>query len=244
MSALDTAVEILGSSYLDTGYIAETVGRVYGLSADDVLAERERRQEILDGLQVLLDNLSDTQRLVLIKTGAGVSVIQIADEMGITPAAVTLARKSISTTLYNVADEDRIQFLKEETERLSRTSRGRHSKLYTDFVDELRNRVAVREAMKCLFVLLTPPQSTKEIGSGISMPAYSFERAMEVGEGMREGIDNGHKVMKTIVRCHVPEYLNNAFYDELTCCTLCATCSRKKDVEGRRGHDVYGLEKH
>ena len=55
--------------------------------------------------------------------------------------------------------------------------------------------------MKRLFVSLTPPSSEKEADGGISMPAYSFERAMAVGEGMREGIDQGRKVMKTIVKC-------------------------------------------
>lgn len=244
MSELDIAIEMMGDSYLDISHIAETTGRIYGLSADDVLAERERRQEILDGLQVLFENLSDMQTEVLIKTGAGVSVTQIAEEMGVTPSAVTLSRKSISTTLYNLVDEDRIQFLKDKIARLSKTSRGRHSQLYSDLSNELEKRLSVREAMKKLFTLLMPPQSTKEIGSGMSMPAYSFERAMAVGEGMREGIDRGHKVMKTVIKCHVPEYLNNAFRDDTTCCTLCATCSRKKDVVGRRGHTTYGLANH
>ena len=92
-------------------------------------------------------------------------------------------------------------------------------------------------------MLLTPPQSKKEAEGKLSMPAYTFERCMQIGEGMREGIERGRKVMKTIVKCHVPEYFKDTFGDKYTCCTLCATCKRKKDVVGRAGYDKYGLEK-
>ena len=56
---------------------------------------------------------------------------------------------------------------------------------------------------------------------------------------MREAIEDGRKVMKTIVKCRLPEYVDACFGDTLTCCTLCATCSRKKDVTGRR--DIFGV---
>lgn len=243
MSALDNAIEMLGDSYLDIEAISETTGRIYGLSADEVLAERERRAEVLEELDVVLEALSPMQREVLLRIGAGESVSQIAENMNVTASAVTQARNSISTTLYNIVDEDRIIFLTSEVARLSKTSRGRHSALYADLSIELNQKNALRNAMKNLFVLLTPPQSEKEIGSGESMPAYSFERAMTVGEGMREGVECGKKVMKTIVRCHVPEYFKATFHDGSTCCTLCATCSRKKDVMGRKDHGLYGLEK-
>ena len=76
----------------------------------------------------------------------------------------------------------------------------------------------------------------------VNLPAYTFERLMEVNEGMKEGVLNGYKVMKTVTKCRIPEYMRESFKDNYVCCTLCATCKRKKDVYGRKGHGQYGLD--
>lgn len=240
---LDTVIDYLSIGDNDSELIAEECARKYGIGADEVLEEKQRRIDVLDNLKVVLEWLTDTQRKVLLLFGAGYNARRIADELRITPEAARLARHSIAEKLQRESDEGRIQFLRSETARLFKTSRGRHSKLYHDFTAELVAREQLRESLKALFTLLTPPQSTKEMDGKLSMPAYTFERCMQIGEGMREGIQDGRKVMKTIVRCHVPEYFKDTFGDKYTCCTLCATCSRKKDVWGRAGYDRYGLEK-
>ena len=240
---LDKVIDYLSIGDNDSESIAEECARKYGLGADEVLEEKQRRIDVLDNLRVVLEWLTDTQQKVLLLTGAGYKLRETADELHISAEAVRRARDSISDKLQKESDEGRIQFLRGETTRLSKTSRGRHSKLYHDLTAELVAREQLRKSLKALFTLLTPPESQKEADGKLSMPAYTFERCMQIGEGMREGIQDGRKVMKTVVRCHVPEYLKDTFGDKYTCCTLCATCSRKKDVWGRAGYDRYGLER-
>lgn len=240
---LDPIIDYLSFGDNDSEWIAEECARKYGIGADEVLDEKQRRIDVLDNLKVILDFLTDTQREVLLFTGAGYTLTEIADELQITVPSVKEAKAGISKKLQKESDEERIQKVAAEVVRLAKTSRGRHSQLYGELCDELDRRFALREALKKLFVLLTPPQSKKEMDGKTSMPAYTFERVMQIGEGMREGIQDGKKVMKTIVRCRMPEYMIDTFGDRFTCCTLCATCTRKKDVSGRAGYDKYGLEK-
>ncbi len=84
-----------------------------------------------------------------------------------------------------------------------------------------------------LYDLLQPPESKKEMTGKVSLPAYSFERAMAVNMGMKEGIQDGYRVMKTVSECHLPEYMSKCFSDGDTCCMLCTTCRRKKVNKGR-----------
>ena len=240
---LDTAIDYLSIENADSELIAEDCARKYGLGADEVHEEKERRIEVLDNLKVILGALSEMQQKVLLMVGAGYSLTDISAELGVAVSAVHKAKNSISKRLEKEADKKRIDFLRSEIDRLSKNSRGRHSQLYADFSKELKEREALRESLSKIAELMVPPQSTLEADGKLSQPAYTFERVMQIGEGMREGIEDGRKVMKTIVRCRLPEYVNEAFGDEWTCCTLCATCSRKKDVAGRAGFDKYGLEK-
>lgn len=243
MSKIDSSLDFMSEGYTDINQIAEKTGRLYGMSAVDVLEERERRRDILKYLGVVLKHLTDTQKDVLLLIGSGVKRTDIADELGLPKQNVYDTYKSISKRLDEAVSEDRICFLQKEVERLSKTSRGRHSKLYKDLRDELDERYELREALKELFVLLTPPESRKEMDGKVNMPAYPFERAMDVNCGMREGIQDGVRVMKTVSKCFMPEYMDDTF-GKRVCCTLCATCKRKKDVVGRRDHGIYGIEKH
>lgn len=239
---IDSTLDFLSEGYTDTAKIADTTARMYGLSAVDVLEERERRQEILDNLKIVLEHLDETQKHVLLLSGSNVRKIDMADEIGVSHQYISDVYASISDTLRQASDEDRIQYLSDEIERLEKTSRGRHSKLYTDLKIELINRMDLREALKKLFVLLTPPESTKEMDGKTNMPAYPFERAMVVNCGMRDGLEDGRKVKKSIVKCFMPEYMSDTFHKDDVCCTLCATCKRKKDVVGRNGQGIYGTE--
>lgn len=232
LSVLNNAIELFEDGYLDINTIAENVGRKYGVSPLEVISEKERRIEILKNFSIVLDCLSEKQSLILSCIGAGMNTVQIEESTGIDQSNSVKIRKSISQTLDEYVNEDRIQFLAKKIDQLSKTSRGRNSRLLFDLVAEYSDKMAVREALKKLFVLLTPPVSTKEIGSGISLPAFTFERMMNVNVGMREGIEDGRKVMKTITKCHIPEYFKDTKIDN-TCCTLCATCKRKKDIVGR-----------
>ncbi len=64
--------------------------------------------------------------------------------------------------------------------------------------------MSVRNTLERLFVTLTPPESTREMTGRVSMEVYPFERAMKVNCGMREGIEEGHHTMKTVVKCEMP----------------------------------------
>ncbi len=240
---LDSVIDYLSIGDTDSELIAEECARKYGIGADEVLEEKQRRVEVLEHLKVIMGWLTETQKSILLLTGAGYNQMEIAEELNTSERMVRFNKKSIQSKLEKEISKDRINFLKSEIERLSQTSRGRHSQLYKDFMIELVERLQLERSMKMLFVLLTPPESTKEADGKLSMPAYTFERVMRIGEGMRQGIENGKKVMKTIVKCRLPEYMIDTFGDRFTCCTLCATCSRKKDVQGRAGYDKYGLEK-
>lgn len=257
---LDSAVDIM-SMYDDSepSAVAERTIRKYGISTCEALAEAERREEIVENLRIVMEALAENQRKVLLMTGAGYTQEEIGREIGVTQKAVDFALDSISKTLEKAADEDRIQFLRENVARLSKTSGRRHSKLYADLKEELAHREKVREALKKLIVLLEPPVSMREMDGSAFEGAYPFEIATAVGTGIREAIDEGRKVMKPTSKCVMPEYLRDAFCDNsgvfhgsLTykpsyispiCCTLCAKCKRKKDVDGRDGYGDYGIEK-
>ena len=257
---LDSVVDIM-SMYDDSepSVVAERTIRKYGISACEALAEAERRQEIVENLRVIMEALTENQRKVLLMTGAGYIQEEIGKEIGMKQPSVKEARDSIPKTLEKAADEERIQFLRKKIERLSATSRGRHSELYADLKEELAYKERIREALKKLIVLLEPPVSMREMDGSAFEGAYPFEIATAVGTGIRQAIDEGRKVMKPTSKCVMPEYLHDAFCDSngvfhgsLTykpsyvspiCCTLCAKCKRKKDVDGRDGHGDYGIER-
>lgn len=257
---LDSVIDIM-SVYDDSepSVVAESTIRKYGISACEALAEAERREEIVENLRIIMAELTENQRTVLLMTGAGYTQEEIAVEAsGIGGRTnVERIRFSIPKTLEKAADEDRIQFLREKVADLARTSRGRHSQLFADLKEELARREKVREALKNLVVLLEPPVSTREMDGSAFEGAYPFEVAMEVGTGLRSAIDEGRRIMKPTSKCVMPEYLHDAFCDSngvfrgsITykpsyispiCCTLCAKCKRKKDVDGRDGYGDYGL---
>ena len=257
---LDSVVDIM-SMYDDSepSVVAERTIRKYGISACEALAEAERRKEIVENLRVVMEALTENQRKVLLMTGAGYTQEEIGKETKEDQYKVSRIKDSISKTLEKAADEDRIQFLREKVEQLSATSRGRHSKLYADLKEELAYKEKVREALKKLIVLLEPPVSMREMDGSAFEGAYPFEIATAVGTGIRQAIDEGRKVMKPTSKCVMPEYLHDAFCDSngvfhgsLTykpsyvspiCCTLCAKCRRKKDIDGRDKHGDYGIEK-
>lgn len=257
---LDSVVDIV-SMYDDSepSVVAERTIRKYGISACEALAEAERRQEIVENLRVVMEALTENQRKVLLMTGAGYTLEEIGTEVIMAFQNVKRCRDSIPKTLEKATDEDRIQFLREKIERLSATSRGRHSKLYADLKEELTYKERIREALKKLIVLLEPPVSMREMDGSAFEGAYPFEIATAVGTGIRQAIDEGRKVMKPTSKCVMPEYLHDAFCDNngvfhgsITykpsyvspiCCTLCAKCKRKKDVDGRDGRGDYGIEK-
>jgi hypothetical protein len=256
---LDSVVDIM-SMYDDSepSVVAERTIRKYGISACEALAEAERRREIVENLRVVMEALTENQRKVLLMTGAGYTLEEIGTEVIMAFQNVKRCRDSIPKTLEKAADEDRIQFLREKIEQLSTTSRGRHSKLYADLKEELAYKERIREALKKLIVLLEPPVSMREMDGSAFEGAYPFEIAAAVGTGIREAIDEGRKVMKPTSKCVMPEYLHDAFCDSngvfhgsLTykpsyvspiCCTLCAKCKRKKDVDGRDKYGDYGIE--
>jgi hypothetical protein len=257
---LDSAVDIM-SIYDDSepSVVAESTIRKYGISACEALAEAERREEIVGNLRVVMEALTENQRKVLLMTGAGYTQEEIGKEIESDQPHVSKIKESIPKTLEKASDEDCIQFLRKKVACLSKTSGRRHSKLYADLKEELARREKIREALKKLIVLLEPPVSTKEMDGSAFEGAYPFEIASAVGTGIREAIDEGRKVMKPTSKCVMPEYLHDAFCDSdgvfrgsITykssyvspiCCTLCAKCKRKKDVDGRDGYGDYGIEK-
>lgn len=236
---LEKAIEMMGEGYLTNSQIVEDVARKYGLSALDVLTEKERRRETLDNLQIIMDCLTDTQRKVLSLTAQGYTVREMEDMMGRDKALITRERQSISKRLMKVADESRIKGLKSEISKI--LAKGKHSRKLERLLDEYNQRMEVREALKKLLVLLTPPESTKEMNGSVNLPAYSFEREMAVGTGMREGVEDGYHVMKTVTECHMPEYMADCFGDSSTCCMLCATCRRQKEMPGRSAGSSGGI---
>lgn len=257
---LDSVVDIM-SMYDDSepSVVAERTIRKYGISACEALAEAERREEIVENLRIIMAELTENQRTVLLMTGAGYTQEEIGKEIRSDQQHVSKIKDSIPKTLEKAADEDRIQFLREKVARLAKTSGRRHSKLYADLKEELAHREKIRGALKKLIVLLEPPASMREMDGSAFEGAYPFEIATAVGTGIRQAIDEGRKVMKPTSKCVMPEYLHDAFCDSngvfhgsLTykpsyvspiCCTLCAKCKRKKDVDGRDGYGDYGIER-
>lgn len=243
--SLANAVDLLGEGWLDSNKIAFDVSRKYGLSPDTILEETERRKRVLDSLQVVLGCLSDTQQKILLMVGAGDTLESMASELGMSPQACASARNSICKRLENVADEERIEYVAAKVMELAETSRGRHSALYESLCDELDQRFAVREALKVLFVDLLPIEGRKEADKGINYALYPFERAQNAQFGSEVKVEQGYKVLKPVTKCLIPEYMKATMGDDskYVCCTLCATCKRKRDVYGRKGHGTYGLEK-
>jgi len=187
-----------------------------------VLEEIENKAETINLLQIILKSLTDLQGKVLLMTGANYTVGEMSRVLNVDYTTVVHTRDSIANRLLKVVDENKINKLKD---KLNKVGKAKRKKL----IEELNTRLAVREAMKKLFVILTPPQSEKSIGNGITQPAYLFERLMNIGTGQRETVSNGHKTFVNTSKCMLPEYFKEVFGDGKTHCTLCATCRRKKD---------------
>lgn len=163
---------------------------------------QENRNEAREALKTIMTALTDKQRQVLLLSDYSVS--QVSQITGMRPNLVISIRNAIPKRLYKYTDEDRI-------------ANARNA-------EDKQKRIAVRNALKQLYVLLIPPQSTKEMNGHVNQPAFSFERFKEVNMGMREGIVRGRTVMKTVSKCMLPEYFRDTFSDDKTICTLCPHC--------------------
>ena len=187
-----------------------------------VLEEIENKAETIELLQIILKSLTDLQGKVLLMTGANYTVGEISRALNVDYTTVVHTRDSIANRLLKVVDENKINKLKDKINKVGKAKRKK-------LIEELNARLAVREAMKKLFVILTPPQSDKSIGNGITQPAYLFERLMNIGTGQKKSIVHGHAMYTNTSKCMLPEYFKEVFGDGKTHCTLCATCRRKKD---------------
>jgi hypothetical protein len=60
---------------------------------------------------------------------------------------------------------------------------------------------------------------------------WLWKALMRVNDGGYWGLKDGYKVYKSKSTCEIPQYLQGAFGDNKTHCTLCGTqrCTRKKD---------------
>ena len=226
--------------YMDSGYTAdetvEELVRKYGVSPLDVLEDMERRKETLENLQVIIDVLSDRQRAILLMTAKGMTIMEMAEQEGITFQGADKLRKGIPKALEKVADEKKIDELNEKLKAYySKKITPTRQRKIDECLAELDHRMKVREALKNLFSMLTPLSSTKEMNGRVSTPIYPYEWEMLVGKGMEYkkcGADHVYQwVTKTA--CMMPEYMKQCFGKGDTCCMICATCRRSKDVSGR-----------
>lgn len=175
-----------------------------GIDPEKAIEIAESREEARRDLSIIMSALTPTQQKVL--SLSDYTVRQISDMTGMDVSLVVRTRQSIPKRLNRIVNENRINTLRKRNK------------------EELQKALAVREAMKSLYVLLIPPQSTKEMTGSVDQPAFSFERFKEVGMGMKEGILDGKKVMKPISKCFLNEYFRDTFHDDCTICTLCQKC--------------------
>ena len=173
-----------------------------GIDPMKAIEIQENRNEAREALKTIMSALTEKQKKILLLSDY--SVAQVSQITGINPSEVIRTRNTIPKRLYKYTDEDRI-------------ANARNT-------EDKQKRIAVRNALKTLYTLLLPPQSTKEMNGHVSQPAFSFERFKEVNMGMREGITRGRTVMKTISKCMLPEYFRDTFADDKTICTLCPHC--------------------
>ena len=52
----------------------------------------------------------------------------------------------------------------------------------------------------------------------------NIKKRMKVPIGYKEGVENGRRVLKTVVECRLKDYLKESFGDEKTVCPLCKKC--------------------
>ena len=114
---LDKAIEMMGEGYLSNEEIADTLSRKYGRSPEEVLEEIDRRKSILKNIGVIIDVLTPQQAKILELTSVGLTQTQIAEEIHMSQPNVKKERDAISKRLFKVADERRIQTLRQEIKK-------------------------------------------------------------------------------------------------------------------------------
>lgn len=191
--------------YEGDGETAYRLSRKYGADPLNVLVELETKEEVKRNLAVLLEELKPLQREILLMTGLGYTTRAIAAEINRNHATVIGCRRSIRKRLLATANEDRIERLKEMLEHV----KGGYRKKLTE---EYRRRHAVREALKNLFVALSPLEPPSFTANYSTTPTMLFERVCNTGKNKD---------------CRLPQYLSTSFKDDKTVCPLCKKCAGK-----------------
>lgn len=191
--------------YEGDGETAYRLSRKYGADPLNVLVELETKEEVKRNLAVLLEELKPLQREILLMTGLGYTTRAIAAEINRSHATVIGCRRSISKRLLACADENIIRLLQN---RLEYVKGGYRKKL----TEEYRRRHAVREALKNLFVALSPFEPPVHSEHYSTTPTMLFERVCNTGKNKD---------------CRLPQYLSASFKDDKTVCPLCKKCAGK-----------------
>ena len=196
--------------------------RKHGGDPLTILLEIENKASVKRDLEILLKELKPLQQQILMMIALGYNTMAIAAEVNRTHATIVGCKKSIGKRLFNVADEERIDTLKNQLAQMS--AGGKTGRRYQKTLEEYERRYAVREALKDLFDALTPVNYASARPKYNAPPTNLFERDMNVVVGYREGIENGRKVVKPVKECRLRQYLAASFKDDKTVCTLCKKC--------------------
>ena len=182
---------------------AQGRSRKYGVDPLRVLVEREERAIVKSCLEVLLKELNPVQQQILLMTGLGFTVRRIAAVLNRNHATIVGCRQSITKKLFAVADDNRISLL---CHLLEHVKGNRRKKLEAEY----HRRYAVREALKNLSAALSPIRNVSSPKQYSSRPTLLFERLSNTG---RKNV------------CRLKCYLQQAFGDDNTVCSLCRKCS-------------------
>lgn len=121
--------------------------RIYSSDPLEVLIKLESARELETILIPLLTALKPFQQQVLLMTALGFTVRRIASELNRNHATIVGCRRTLGKRLLAFADEDRIDALKEQLERV----KGKRRK---KLAEEYQRRYAVRQALKYLIGLI------------------------------------------------------------------------------------------
>ncbi|MBR1580051.1 MAG: hypothetical protein IJ668_06095 [Selenomonadaceae bacterium] len=194
----------------------------YGSDPLNILIEHERQRALEECVSSLLEVLKPLQKLILLRTWQGYGIKDIASEVNRAPATIAGCKKSIRIRLLQEADDQRIEELGAALE--VEGNKRRRGKRYKEMRREYERRCSVRNALCKLKDVLknecwSPRREYKKENAD-----FLFERLMKVPIGYKEGVENGRRVLKTVVECRLKDYFKESFGDEKTVCPLCKKC--------------------
>ena len=185
----------------------------------EMAVNKEKSDEALKCLKLLLAELTETQQKILLLTSEGYKENAISKKIGIPQTTVSYHKRKIPKIFDKLTSDEELEKVKSKIET------AKHSGKKEKLKKEYEHKIAIREAMQTLSkYLLSSPMKTVTVFHSPT-PIFTFEKKRKVCTGTRRTrVYEGYKYVSDF-ECKMPEYLSECGIGG-TVCTLCNNCKR------------------